>query len=56
MNYVIVCGSPNAGGREDALAVVLGLGVVAALWVHHRRAARRAAARQILPLKKAAEA
>jgi len=55
MNYVIVCECPNPGGPEYALAVLIGLGAVAALWVHHRRAARRAATRQILPLKEAAE-
>ena len=52
MNYVIVCECP---GPEYPLAVVIALGLVVALWVQHRRAARRAA-RQILPLKDAAEA
>jgi len=50
MNYVIVCECP---GPEYPLAVVIGLAAVAALWVLHRRAARRAGARQILPLKDA---
>ena len=43
-------------GPEGALAVVIGLCVVATLWVRHQRAARWAAARQILPLKGAASA
>jgi hypothetical protein len=52
MNFVSVC-PPSSGGPEYALAVVIGLAVVAALWIHHRGVAGRPAARQILPLKEA---
>jgi hypothetical protein len=51
MNFVNVCGPTTPSGPEYALGFVIGLAAVAVLWVHHRRAAGRPAARQILPLK-----
>jgi hypothetical protein len=54
MNYVTVCGS--GGGPEYLLGAVIGLAAVITLWFQHQRAATRAAARQILPLKGAAGA
>jgi hypothetical protein len=51
MDIMIVCGSPNPGGPEYALAVVLGLMLDIAIWVRHRHLASRSAARQILPIR-----
>lgn len=51
MDILIVCGSPNPGGPEYALGVVIGLVLNAALWVRHRQLAGRTLQRQILPIK-----
>ena len=52
MNYIIVCGG-DAAGPEYALGFLIGLGLVAAVWVTHQKAATRTAARKVLPLKEA---
>jgi len=50
MDILIVCGSPDPGGPEYAMAFMLGLLLDLAMWVHHRHVARRPAARAILPI------
>jgi len=51
MDILIVCGTPDAGGLDYAVGVVVGLLLSVGLCVHHRYVAERPATRQILPLK-----
>lgn len=54
MDLMIVCGTPDPGGPEYALAVLLGLILNIALWVRHTHLASRSAARQMRPIKERA--